>query len=1026
MDFDYTTETITPDSTSILTIGGTGALELPSGTTAQEPAGAVAGAIRWNNSNTYLEYYSGSAWLNFGGSVTSVNLTAGSGISVSGGPITTSGSITVNNTGVLSVSGGTTGLTPATATTGAVTLGGTLVLANGGTGASLTGVAGGVVYSTASAMAISGAGTAGYLLVSGGTGAPTWTNAPTISGANITAATIPNSALANSSITVTGGTGLGVSGSPVALGGTVTLSNTGVTSNVAGTGIAVSGATGAVTISTSNIPNSSLQNSSVTVGTTTIALGGTATALTGITGITLVSGTVTGVATPVNGSDVVPLSYLQNVIAGIEWKAEAVAATTTDLGSVTYANGTAGVGATITANANGALTIDGYSPAVGSRVLIKNETTGAYNGIYTVTNAGSGTAAFVLTRAIDANTSADLNNATLYITNGTVNANTAWTQTVANPTLGTTTITFVQTAGSGTYSAGTGLTLTGSTFSITNVGTAGTYGSSTSVPVFTTNAQGQVTAVTPTAIAFPVTSVTGTGAGISVSPTTGAVVVSNTGVTSAVAGTGISVSGATGAVTFANTGVLSFSGGTTGLTPATATTGAVTLAGTLGTGNGGTGSASAPTAGQLLVGQTGGTYTPFTVTTGTGISTTTGSGTFQINNTGVTSNVAGTGITVSSATGASTISITNVGTAGTYGSVTTNAQGQVTSGSVIAGVANGGTGNGTLTLNGVLFGNGTSAIGQTAAGTTGQVLVGNTGAAPSWSTLTGIAVTSIAGTANQVSVSASTGAVTISTPSTFTAPGSITSTTTMTAGTTLTISGNTANTFLYSGTAGLVSTTTAPTNGQLLIGSTGAAPTLGTITGSNNVTVTLGAGTIALSGPKFYSEFTTAPVNAPSATASQSIALGTGAVASKYGEVAISAGQFTAGGDAQTGIYTLRNITTNATPAIAYLDGSSARLTLPTNSAFLFDANIVARRTDATGTFGAWNIKGLVTQDATAATTTVQGTSRTFIAGSGLNINSVSATADTTNGALQFNITGVAAETIRWVITCKTTEVGNA
>ena len=62
------------------------------------------------------------------------------------------------------------------------------------------------------------------------------------------AGSISNAKLSNSSFTVTGGTGLGVSGSPVSLGGTLTLSNTGVTSNVAGTGISVSGATGAVTI----------------------------------------------------------------------------------------------------------------------------------------------------------------------------------------------------------------------------------------------------------------------------------------------------------------------------------------------------------------------------------------------------------------------------------------------------------------------------------------------------------------------------------------------------------------------------------------------------------------------------------------------------------------------------------------------------------------------------------------------------------------------------------------------------------
>jgi hypothetical protein len=81
----------------------------------------------------------------------------------------------------------------------------------------------------------------------------------------------------------------------------------------------------------------------------------------------------------------------------------------------------------------------------------------------------------------------------------------------------------------------------------------------------------------------------GVGAGISVTNGVGTITLANTGVLSNIAGAGISVSGATGNVTIANTGMLSFSGGTTGLTPATATTGAVTLAGTLGVPNGGTG-----------------------------------------------------------------------------------------------------------------------------------------------------------------------------------------------------------------------------------------------------------------------------------------------------------------------------------------------------------------------------------------------------------------------------------------------------
>ena len=94
----------------------------------------------------------------------------------------------------------------------------------------------------------------------------------------------------------------------------------------------------------------------------------------------------------------------------------------------------------------------------------------------------------------------------------------------------------------------------------------------------------------------------GTGVGISVTNGLGTITVANTGVLTNIAGTGISVSGATGNVTISNTGVLSWSGGTTGLTPATATTGAVTLAGTLVIANGGTNSTSTPTAGAVPYG----------------------------------------------------------------------------------------------------------------------------------------------------------------------------------------------------------------------------------------------------------------------------------------------------------------------------------------------------------------------------------------------------------------------------------------
>jgi hypothetical protein len=118
-------------------------------------------------------------------------LGVGAGISVTNGL----GTIAVANTGVLSVSGGTTGLTPATATTGAVTLAGRLAIANGGTNATATPTAGGIAYGTGTAYAFSLAGTSGQMLTSAGAGTPTWTtpvvntvSAPVTKTANFTVA----------------------------------------------------------------------------------------------------------------------------------------------------------------------------------------------------------------------------------------------------------------------------------------------------------------------------------------------------------------------------------------------------------------------------------------------------------------------------------------------------------------------------------------------------------------------------------------------------------------------------------------------------------------------------------------------------------------------------------------------------------------------------------------------------------------------------------------------------------------------
>lgn len=102
------------------------------------------------------------------------------------------------------------------------------------------------------------------------------------------------------------------------------------------------------------------------------------------------------------------------------FKSAADVATTANFAS-TYANGASGVGATLTASAVGVTTIDGIALTAGMRVLVKDQTTAAQNGIYTVTTAGTASVATVLTRSTDADTSARLAGATITVDQGTVN-----------------------------------------------------------------------------------------------------------------------------------------------------------------------------------------------------------------------------------------------------------------------------------------------------------------------------------------------------------------------------------------------------------------------------------------------------------------------------------------------------------------------------------------------------------------------------------------------------------------------------
>ncbi len=129
--------------------------------------------------------------------------------------------------------------------------------------------------------------------------------------------------------------------------------------------------------------------------------------------------------------------------------APCIAATTANL-SATYVNGTAGVGATLTSTSNQVFTIDGITPQVGARVLIKDQTTALQNGIYTVTTAGSASVAWILTRASDFDSPSQMfQGDAIFVATGTLNAVTAWMQTAIVTTVGTSSITFIKLAKSG-------------------------------------------------------------------------------------------------------------------------------------------------------------------------------------------------------------------------------------------------------------------------------------------------------------------------------------------------------------------------------------------------------------------------------------------------------------------------------------------------------------------------------------------------------------------------------------------------
>lgn len=177
---------------------------------------------------------------------------------------------------------------------------------------------------------------------------------------------------------------------------------------------------------------------------------------------------ILNVSTPTNDSDAANKAYVDSVASGVDAKQSAVAATVGALPSLNYANGTAGVGATLTGSSNGALPAqDGVTLVQNERLLVKTQASAFQNGIYTLTQVGDGSSPFILTRTTDNDSSSEVVAAFVFIEEGTTNADSGWVCTTNAPvTMGTTDIDWSQFSGAGTIIAGDGLDKTGNTLAV--------------------------------------------------------------------------------------------------------------------------------------------------------------------------------------------------------------------------------------------------------------------------------------------------------------------------------------------------------------------------------------------------------------------------------------------------------------------------------------------------------------------------------------------------------------------------------
>lgn len=150
-----------------------------------------------------------------------------------------------------------------------------------------------------------------------------------------------------------------------------------------------------------------------------------------------------------NNSTVSTTSYTDTAVAAalsaVNPAAAVEAATTANVAGYTYNNGASGIGATLTENSAAVVVIDGYTVLLNDRVLFKNQSTAANNGVYVLTTLGTGIIPAVFTRASDYNSPSNINNTgAIPVVNGTVNALSSWLLTSKVTTVGTDSITYTK------------------------------------------------------------------------------------------------------------------------------------------------------------------------------------------------------------------------------------------------------------------------------------------------------------------------------------------------------------------------------------------------------------------------------------------------------------------------------------------------------------------------------------------------------------------------------------------------------